>query len=81
MQIAIQLDAGHDANGNPRRCYVVLDAVTQAVVDIIGEQYDGDAGLRAKYPGAKVVMSVPTTVRYYRQALKGKYFLLLRRVQ
>jgi len=44
--IALHLDAGHDRNGNPRRCFLVLgpDGSTVAVVD---EGYRGRGALRA----------------------------------
>lgn len=34
------LKAGHDTNGNPRRCFVILDN-TGTVLDVIDEGYAG----------------------------------------
>lgn len=67
---AIQFDAGHDRNGNPRRCFVVFDGFG-SIVDVIDEGYRGHHALTKVWPnvfyeGTRIV----TTPGEYRALLR-----------
>lgn len=66
--IAIKLNAGHDRNGNPRRCYVVLNK--NGIVEAIDEGYDGYRALGKRYP--KIISAIAefeTTFKEYKELL------------
>ena len=42
------LRAKNDTNGNPRRCYLIIDGDNNAI-DCIDEGYRGDSGVSKKY--------------------------------
>ncbi len=71
--IALQLDAGHDKNGKPRRCFVVFDN-TGNIRAVIDEGYNGEQGVRrwAKKTRNSVHMagSITTTPGEYRELLR-----------
>lgn len=70
--IALKLDAGRSTNGNPRRGWIVVDALTGDVVDFVDEGYEGSAPLFKKYPTAiEARGSVETTPGEYRALLRG----------
>lgn len=68
--IALHLNAGHNANGNPRRVFVVLDDDGD-ITDVVNEAYSGTAKLRAKYPDIKVTARFDTSVSEYDYLLKN----------
>ena len=41
LGVAVRLDAGHDVNGNPLRAWMVLDARTGNIADVLDEGYGG----------------------------------------
>lgn len=71
----IHLNAGNDANGNPRRCYVIMDA-NLYVIDVIDEGYSGTRELEHRHPDLKpLAHSVPsfaTTPKEYKSLMKWK---------
>ena len=67
--VAIMLNAKHDTNGNPRRVYVVLDAVSGDMIDAI-KDYCGIQDLYKSYPGIGSPCEFPTTPGEYRSLLK-----------
>jgi hypothetical protein len=66
---AVKINAGNDANGNPRRAWLVYDR-NGNYLGTVDEGYSGDAELKRQYPGAVVLAVVPTTVKFYREALQ-----------
>ena len=76
MHYAIHLNAGNDRNGNPRRAYLIYD-VTGAYVGSVNEGYQGAGAIEASglLPGGAtvtVLAQVPTTPRYYNDALRSE---------
>lgn len=69
--IAIHLNAGNNANGNPRRIYVVLDADAN-IVGTVDEGYEGNARLKREYPGVKIGPTFATSPAEYRDLCKHK---------
>ncbi len=71
--IALHLDAGHDNNGNPRRCFVVFDnkGIIRAVID---EGYGGDRVVRTWAKSTRNTVhfagKIVTTPAEYRLLLK-----------
>jgi hypothetical protein len=68
--IALHLDAGHTTNGNPRRCYLVIDPATLEHLAVIDEGFEGIAALRRHYPTARCAAEVPTTPAHYRSLMR-----------
>lgn len=64
---AIKLNAGHDRNGNPRRCYVIMD--DKKIIDVIDEGYRGHLSIK-EYTGLNVVATFDTSPAQYRALLK-----------
>ena len=72
----IHLNAGNDANGNPRRAFLVL--YRNHVVGCVDEGYDGEQALN--YWGKplgdmlrrRIALQLDVTPGQYRQALKWK---------
>ncbi len=69
--LALHLDAGHNINGNPRRCYVIVRGDTGEIVETIDEGYRDAAAYQGKYPEANYVGRIPTTANYRRELLRG----------
>jgi hypothetical protein len=69
--VILHLDAGHDRNGNPRRCFAVFNPDTGELIETLDEGYRGSAVYRDKYPEAKYLGRVPTTAAYRRELLRG----------
>jgi hypothetical protein len=46
----LHLCADNDRNGNPRRCFAVLEAGTGRHVETIDEDYIGESALYGRYP-------------------------------
>lgn len=67
----LHLDAGHDTNGNPRRCYVVFDD-TGRIVETIDEGYQGNSLVKKRYPGSVNLGTIATTPAQRRELLKGE---------
>jgi len=69
--LAVHLNAGNDANGNPRRVLVVLDEQAN-VLDVVEEGYEGVSGAlkNAGYEGIPVSPRLETTPAEYK-ALKS----------
>lgn len=68
--LAIRLNAGNDLNGNPRRCYVLMqdDGSIGAVVD---EGYSGWRAMQdAGFDNIILGPTFPTTVTEYRCLLR-----------
>jgi hypothetical protein len=61
--IYLHLKATNDENGNPQRCFLVLDAEGD-VLDVLDEGYSGD-DVRRKYPEAKQGPAVRVSVSEY----------------
>jgi hypothetical protein len=68
--IAIRLNAGNDANGNPRRVYVLIDGDTGAIIDTQDEGYAGPDAYRDKHPGAVESVTFMTTPGEYRAMVR-----------
>lgn len=71
MNIAIRLNAGNDRNGNPRRCYVILDG-NNDIIKVIDEGYTGYAAIK-DYPDINPsnVPTIATSASEYRDLLKN----------
>ena len=69
--LAVHLNAGNDANGNPRRIFVILDDQAR-VLDAVEEGYEGVSGAlkNAGYEGIAVSPRFDTTPAEYK-ALKS----------
>jgi hypothetical protein len=65
--LAVKLNAGHDANGNPRRGWAVIDLKTGDMVDFVDEGYRGRAALERVYPRVLLGPEFPTTPATYRE--------------
>ena len=69
----LHLNASHNANGNPRRCYVCIGRDGQAF-DAIDEGYEGRNALVSKYPALRDSSIYPieldTTPAQYRDILR-----------
>lgn len=50
MRLAIKVNAGHDANGNPRRGWATINPRTGDMVDFVDEGYKGSSALRSECP-------------------------------
>jgi len=70
--LAIHLNAGNDASGNPRRLYVIVD-IGGAVHAVIDEGYNGQQAIRmAGFPSSTpIIGQFPVPVRDYRNLLKS----------
>ncbi len=71
--VILHLNAGHNVNGNPRRCYVVIDK-TGCIKRVIDEGYAGDSALWAAYPklkGKTYPVDFDVTPAEYRRLLKN----------
>jgi hypothetical protein len=72
--VALHLRANNDVNGNPRRCFVVLDDRSR-FVEAIDEGYEGMAALYSKYPqfgpgGDCFAQAIDVGVGEYRRMLR-----------
>ena len=67
---AIQLDAGHDTNGNPQRIFVILDA--EGIVATYDEGYAGSHAITNRHHKA-AARNAPTfaTTKAEYNCLKG----------
>jgi hypothetical protein len=56
---AFHVCATNDTNGGPRRCFVVVDAGSGSIVDVVDEGYEGEAGSLKPYayPYGVIVLS------------------------
>jgi hypothetical protein len=70
-KIAIWLNAGNDANGNPRRLYVVV-TTTGVVEGVYDEGYYGRQAVLEPHPGIEIVGQFMITPGQYRE-LKKQY--------
>lgn len=68
--VLIKLKAGHDTNGNPRRCYVAID-LDGAIVGAWDEGYRGRGAVPPEL-GSKAIKAPEfrTTPGEYREILK-----------
>jgi hypothetical protein len=57
---AIYLKGPNDRNGNPVRCYLILDNDGDAV-DAVDEGYAGHGALKRDYPDVKIGATIATT--------------------
>jgi len=57
---AIHLRGPNDRNGNPVRCYLILDNDGDAV-DAVDEEYKSHGALKRNYPDVKIGVSIETT--------------------
>lgn len=62
----VRLSAENDNNGNPRRCYVVMDDEGKAI-EVIDEGYEGRSIVTGKYPGAQEGPTIHVKVGEYRE--------------
>lgn len=70
MTPIIRLDAGHDANGNPRRCYVVFTA-TMDIRAVYDEGYSGTYAVPKRLRrAASYARTFQTTPSEYRDLLR-----------
>lgn len=67
--ISLHICAPNDNNGNPRRCFVVIDDAGN-VVEAIDEGYDGQSAVTDKYPDAKLGPKIEVTPSEYRSWLR-----------
>lgn len=67
--IAIYLNAGNDRNGNPRRCFVILDDQAN-IIDVIDEGYKGTGALKENYEGIAISPRIETTPGDYKAFLE-----------
>ena len=67
--LILHLVAKNDTNGNPRRCYLVIDPETATVIEAIDEGYQGRAAWKRKYPHGSEVCRIVTTPRQRRELL------------
>ena len=64
----LRLKAPNDRNGNPQRIFLVYrDADLIATVD---EEYKSDAEVRKRWPGAKSMGDLESSVKQYKELLK-----------
>lgn len=68
-KIALHFNAGNDANGNPRRVFVVVNTAGK-VVEAINEGYRGERSVTEEYPGIAIVGSFPISATEYKKFLK-----------
>ena len=61
----VRLSAENDNNGNPRRCYVVMDDEGKAI-EVIDEGYTGRSAVTDKYPDAQEGPTIHVKVGEYR---------------
>lgn len=70
----IKLDAGHDRNGNPKRCYVLyfIGSTGGATVENVWpEGYSSYDAVPTEYRYiARTAPTIPTTPSYYREMIK-----------
>lgn len=70
----IRLDAGHDQNGNPKRCYVLYFVGLSGGVTIENVWTEGYSSCSAVPPEycvmAHTAPTIPTTPSYYREMIK-----------
>lgn len=69
MIIYLHLCASNDRNGNPRRCFVVIDKYG-SVIDVIDEGYSGKAAVTRKWPSVKEGPRINVPPKEYRSYLK-----------
>jgi len=66
--LALLLDAGHDASGNPQRCFLVLTD-TGGIHDVIEQGYSGLRCLKDKYPGVPLGIEIKIPLVEYQEFL------------
>lgn len=67
----IHADAGTTTNGNPRRCYVVLDNTDGTTVAVYDEGYRGFKAVPAEYrDNANGATTFSVTTTEYRELIK-----------
>lgn len=67
--IAIHLRAKNDVNGNPQRCYLILDNDGDAV-DAVDEGYMGHGALKRHYADIRVGVTIEVTPAEYKSWLE-----------
>ena len=69
----LHLNAGHNVNGNPRRCYVCIGR-DGCIIDTVDEGYDGLAALWRNHPELRdnpvYPISLDVTPAQYRALLR-----------
>lgn len=70
--IFIRFDAGNDKYGNPRRAIVVFNE-SGTINRVFNEGYSGLTEVRSWFPDHRDGGTFRTTVREYRNLLKGRY--------
>ena len=69
----LHLNAGHNVNGNPRRCYVCIGR-DGSIIDTVDEGYDGFSALYRNHPELQDLPVYPieleTTLAQYRALLR-----------
>jgi hypothetical protein len=64
-EVALYLCTTNDANGNPRRLFVIIDSATGHTIDVMDEGYAGSSDVRAKYPNIHITRAFEITVNEY----------------
>lgn len=67
--MAQRLDAGHDANGNPRRVWLVYDE-GGTILDAVDEEYAGMPAALRELGLLVLLPEVPTTASFWRSMLR-----------
>ena len=67
--IYIKVSAPNDRNGNPRRCFVVIDQEGR-LVEVIDEGYVGVSAVTKRWPNIKQSIQVNVTVNEYKKFIK-----------
>lgn len=68
--VAIKINAGHDTNGNPRRGWLIVDAMSGNQIDFVDEGYRGWAGLKHDYPDVVEGPELVVTPGEYRDQVR-----------
>ncbi len=71
-KITVKVNAGHDANGNPRRGWIVLQCRTGDMIDFIDEGYEGRSALKNHEQAARGP-EIDVTPKTYRELKKGTF--------
>jgi len=70
--VVVRLAAPSDANGNPRRVYVVNDVEGKIPPRAYDEGYQGRGAVPAEvWDDAAVLGTIPVAVKVYREALRA----------
>ena len=70
MILYFSLAANNDTNGNPRRCFVVIDGAKGAIIAVQDEGYAGDR-IRDTWPDARYLGRFDTTPSQRKALLRG----------